>query len=601
MKPRLFKKARRLHSRREAATFAPGTSGGPPVSIEAIARKWHDHLLSADPVDHDRAEAAVSAVYRAAGLAEPGHFLWCASPIEAVWAALVIIGKTDGYNQAVLEDVERTKTGKEKLAKARAMPAERLGIAEAEIEGCFGKSFYRLEGSSPIGKKLSDDSIQSWLARAEAGDDFLAIHKRGPFKPLHDLEQSLHFEGYLFRNGESRGSLYKEALAKAGNKHIAILGGRSAHHRLYGNFAYSEIAIDEALAHDGKLEPTELQRAMWAAYATCGLWWPCEQGVVLAERPVAAELTAEGPRMAWSDGFVVGASAPSAKAPAEPVSAAPSAAASRANRFPGLAAELPTSHPERIAFLREQTSNLPHLDRYLAGEHEQVWRDLVALGETALGDEHVADALAVAYETMHRVESNVRVLAERLRGLGYRFVFPGSGGGFFGLRKPSEHQPHAPPSKDVRRTLAALEEAAGGPIPLSLRAFFEVVGEVNLNGDHPSLAPKDSKFMPDQLMVCSADDALAMVESMDRDEDDPVLIEFAPDALHKANISGGSPYSIAIPQAAADARVEDEPHEVTFVEYLRIAIVGWGGFPGWEQVGAAPPELDRLREGLIAF
>lgn len=567
------------------------------MSVEAIARKWHDHLLSSEPVDHARAEAAVCAVYRAAGIPEPERFLWCSSPLEAVWAVLVILGKTDGYNHAVLEDVERSKGGKDKLAGARAMVAERLGIAEGDVEGCFGKPFYRAEGSSVVGKRLSEDSMDSWMARAEAGDDFLAVHNRGPFKPLHDLEQSLHYEGYLFRNGRQQGSLYNEALSAAGNKHIAILGGRSAQHRLYGNFANIEVALDEALAEAGAFEPTELQRAMWAAYEGCGLWWPCERGVVFAERPIAAELAADGPRMEWADGFAVGGGRPSPKTASE--QAPPTAVA--ATRSQLLAAQLPADHAERIAFLRGQASALPHLDRYLSGEHEQVWRDLVALGEAALGNDHAADALAVAYETMHRVQANARTIADRLRAIGYRFVYPGSSGGLFGLGRPKEHQPVVPAPADVRATLAELEEAADGPIPLSLRAFFEVVGEINFNGDHPALAPKNSDLTADPLMVCSAEDALAMVESMDRDEDDPLLIDFAPDALHKANISGGAPYSIQVPQVVADGRVEDEPHDVTFVEYLRIAILGWGGFPGWEQTGTAPPELEQLREGLIAF
>ena len=128
-----------------------------------------------------------------------------------------------------------------------------------------------------------------------------------------------------------------------------------------------------------------------------------------------------------------------------------------------------------------------------------------------------------------------------------------------------------------------------------------MVGEVNFNGEHPSLAPKNSDIAPDPLMVYSAEEALDMVSAMDGDDDDPMRIEFAPDALHKANISGGGPYFIQVPQSLADARVEDAPHNVTFVEYLRFAILEWGGFPGWEEAAAAPPELNQLRHGLIAF
>jgi hypothetical protein len=326
------------------------------MSAETLARKWHDQLLRTDPVDHARAQAAMKRVYRAAGIDPPERFLWTASPIEAVWAVLVLVGKTDGYNQAVLEDVERRKDGKARVAQARAEVAERLGIAEDRVEGYFGKPFYVAEGASPVGKKLQEDSMASWMARAGAGDDYLAVHDRGPFKPLHDLEQALHFEGYRLRNGEQQGSLYNQALAKAGGKPIAILGGRSAHHRLYGNFAFVECALDEALAEAGKLQPTELQRAMWAAYGACGMWWPCQHGIIFAERPVTAELTVEGPRMEWADGFTLGGK-PAARA-ASPAPATRAAAASPKHAGV-LDAELPRDHSQRIAFLREQAAAIP--------------------------------------------------------------------------------------------------------------------------------------------------------------------------------------------------------------------------------------------------
>ena len=572
------------------------------MAAETIARKWHDQLVSTEPVDHPRAEAAMRAVYRAAGLPEPERFLWCASPLEAVWAALVLIGKVDGYNHAVLEDVERSKAGKARLAEARAKAAERLGIAEGQVEGQFGKPFYRAEGDSPVGKQLSNDSVESWMARAEAGDDFLAVHSGGPFKPLHDLEHSLHFEGYLFRNGQHQGSLYNQALTAAGGKPVAILGGRSAHHRLYGSFAFIECALDEALTEAGKLQPTELQRAMWAAYQASGMWWPCQDGVILAERPVAAELAADGPRMAWADGFAVGDGAPTAKTENRPVTRSLETEAPVAAVPAILSTPLPRDHAARIAELRQAGGAMPHLDRYLAGEHEAVWKDLVALGEGVRSKAHAADALAVAYETMHRVEQNVCVLTDRLKAIGYAFVEPGSGG-LFGLRKPRPHEPHVPPARGSAERIAELEKVVGGPIPLSLRAFFDVVGGVDFTGLHPALTESCLDGAPDPLMVYGIEDAIECVESgYGEDEDgERKMYVVAPDALHKANVSGGEAYMIALPAAVADAGVEEEPHGVNFVEYLRIAIV-WGGFPGWEQAGAdRPAELQALRRDLIPF
>lgn len=564
------------------------------MSVQDVARKWHDQFLRTDPIDHEQAEAAVRAAYRTAGMAEPEHFLWCSSPLEAVWSVLVLVGKTESYNHAVFDDVERSKSGRAGIEAARTRVAETLGIEEAQVEGYFGKPFYLAEGSNPVTKKLQEN-FDAWMARAEAGNDFLAIHKQGPFKPLHDLEQALHFEGE--RRGS--GSLFKEALKAAANKSVAILGGRSALHRLYGNFAYSEIAVDEALTALGKLQPTELERAVWAAFEATGMWWPCHGGVVLAERPEAVELDCSNVGMRWADGFTVGEVSGEAQAKPEPLAVA-SDPASATSVAAILTRELPRDHQARIAELRKAAS-LPLFDRYLAGEHEQVWKELIALGEKVRSEAHAVDALAVAYETMHRVEQNVRTLAFRLRDLGYNFVYPGSSGGLFGLRKPKAHEPIVAPPADVTKKIAELEEQVAGPIPLSLRAFLEVVGEVNLNGDHPTIAPKDSDIAPDPLMVCDIEGALALTSEDYRDEDeDRISLDFAPDALHKANVSGGSPYSIRLPNGSADAPVEDAPHEVTFVEYLRIAF-RWGGFPGWEGRANPPAELEQLRTGLIPF
>ena len=59
------------------------------------------------------------------------------------------------------------------------------------------------------------------------------------------------------------------------------------------------------------------------------------------------------------------------------------------------------------------------------------------------------------------------------------------------------------------------------------------------------------------------------------------MIDLAPDWLHKAHVSGGSPYTVEVPNRAIDGPLLDEPHSTTFVNYLRIAF-RWGGFPGWD-------------------
>jgi hypothetical protein len=225
---------------------------------------------------------------------------------------------------------------------------------------------------------------------------------------------------------------------------------------------------------------------------------------------------------------------------------------------------------------------LPLFDRYLAGEHEQVWNELVAFGSAVREDPQAADALAVAYETMRRVEANVREITARLQALGYRSASP---------------QPHQPPEPGARKQVARLKKAVGG-IPLALRAFYEIVGAVDWTGEHPSLAPRGDSLAPDPLVVFPVEDALALCEE---GFGDGSAIVIAPDDLHKANTSGGEPYEIEVPDLGADGKFLNERHELYFVDYLRL-VFRFGGFPGYDGIDRSlPPELAGLSAGLIPF
>ncbi len=187
------------------------------------------------------------------------------------------------------------------------------------------------------------------------------------------------------------------------------------------------------------------------------------------------------------------------------------------------------------------------------------------------------------YETMERVNENVRVLIERLSGIGYRFA---------------AKAPHQPPGRKTWKQIQELERLAG-PLPFSLRAFYDVVGAVDFIGRHRTLIPSESTVAPDPLVVYGVQDALEEADSMDDDEREGVTI--APDDLHKENVSGGDAYTIALPDGRADGMVLNERHNLRFVDYLRLCC-HFGGFPGYEGVDrGVPAELDQLRAGLVEF
>jgi len=165
------------------------------------------------------------------------------------------------------------------------------------------------------------------------------------------------------------------------------------------------------------------------------------------------------------------------------------------------------------------------LERYVRGEHIQVWDELQALGEAVRDEPLSADARAVAHETMRRVRANLELLASRLRAAGYDFGYgwlaadaeweeqhhmPPTpeelqqmremGLGEELVQEIARHsgeesawkydlarQPHVvlhPPAPDVHEQLGELERLVG-PIPLSVAAWYEEVGAVNFVGVEP--------------------------------------------------------------------------------------------------------------------
>lgn len=159
-----------------------------------------------------------------------------------------------------------------------------------------------------------------------------------------------------------------------------------------------------------------------------------------------------------------------------------------------------------------------------------------------------------------------------------------------------------PAGRNAKKDLDRSERKLGGPLPISLRSWYEQVGAVSLMGYHEALNPKAGFESPDPLVI---DPLKAAAEAwFGRDlefEGDEIELPLAPDEVHKAFASGGDPYAMKLPDSAADGAFLNEWHHTTFVSYLRI-VFQWGGFPGWERAAQRPQkELDYLRENLLAL
>lgn len=113
-----------------------------------------------------------------------------------------------------------------------------------------------------------------------------------------------------------------------------------------------------------------------------------------------------------------------------------------------------------------------YFDRYMAGSYKQVWAELVALGPGVRDEAVLLDAWAVAQETMQRARTNIERIVEHLKTMGYQF---------------QAEQPIQPPDEKQIAEMEAFEQAIG-PVPLSVRAWIQMVGEVNLMGSYAGLS-----------------------------------------------------------------------------------------------------------------
>ena len=227
-----------------------------------------------------------------------------------------------------------------------------------------------------------------------------------------------------------------------------------------------------------------------------------------------------------------------------------------------------------------------YLERYQNGEYEQVWKELQELGEGIRKEPYQTQAKEVAAETMRRVRRNCERIISRLRASGYVFgTYPD------GTRRSYLGEPLTPPSDDLQADRQELESEAG-PLPLSLVAFWEEVGAIDLVGMHP--AWPDGL---DPLVVDPPEGALSFLF----DEGDGIFVGLAPDDLHKDNTSGGDPYGLELPNPSADFLFMYERHNLLFVPYLRLAILRWGGFPGLEGRDIPFAPLEELVAGLEEF
>ena len=563
------------------------------------AQTWLARLLSTEPADRARAEAAVCDLYVSAGFGRPRHVWWFDSPFEAAWAVALLIEPHHHAWRPLIEAERRSQRGRTAIESAEAAICRLCGVDS--IVAARTAMGLPLSSSLQFPPQPEAMILPKLIASRMAlyGNDVGAMSTLpSDSDPLHRAEQRLW--------------VGSRAVLESGL--ICHPVGRLVTNAFFNDYSMSRMAGDETAA-SGREVPS-LLRACWEIADAASVWWPFQGGAILAERPAQLHVDEngllhrdDGAAVVYRDGWRVYAwhglavpedwiLHPEAIPPAKLRGLDPSLrrfAESRRGKAPArrdrpstlFTTKLPNDAMERLHALRAHAAGkLPLYDRYVAGEHAAVWSELMARGAAVRSEPLAADALAVSYETMSRVDRNVRTVVVRLGEIGYEFTTPD------GSRRRMKDV-HVPPDRRTASRIQRIEKASG-PLPLSIRAFYQVVGSVDLIGRHSSLAPQSATVAPDPIVVIGVEEALSDVE-----DEEGVLI-LAPDDLHKCNVSGGEPYEIGVPDAAADGRVLNERHDLLFVDYLRLCF-RFGGFPGYEGRTDVPPEIDRLREGLMEF
>lgn len=207
-------------------------------------------------------------------------------------------------------------------------------------------------------------------------------------------------------------------------------------------------------------------------------------------------------------------------------------------------------------------------EQYIAGEFEAVYDDISKLKQDAFSPEVFPEVEAVLNETFRRVAINLEIIHHELQNSGYVF------------RSNSLDQPLS----NTDNLLLKLDNTVNkyGFVPFSLKKFYQIVGSCDFVWDYEI---NEERFWEcaDPLQICPLDYLVYYTESEDWEweetmsetiaENEKPYLELSADYLHKDNISGGMPYSIELTsEPSIDAPFLFEPHETTFIDYLRISM-----------------------------
>jgi hypothetical protein len=257
-----------------------GLTADQEAVLARVRDEWGGIGLGVAPTDRQAAEAGVGLAYRAAGLVPPERVVWLGSPLRGVVAAAMVGGldvglEASGLGGRVRDElaVQGWPTGKRPGRPVRSWVGPLLWARmRAEVEAQVGRNQWALLWAR-IGRELSR-LLLDW----------------GTFAPLFR-----ELQGTLAPEMEEWRFLRVAEQAVSGGLDAVWCAVAAAVRELF-----PDVHGPERLAG--------LERVAAAA----GWWWPFERVAVMCERPVSVLRDgtgrfhgADGPALAWPDGFAV--------------------------------------------------------------------------------------------------------------------------------------------------------------------------------------------------------------------------------------------------------------------------------------------------------
>lgn len=251
---------------------------------------------------------------------------------------------------------------------------------------------------------------------------------------------------------------------------------------------------------------------------------------------------------------------------------------------------------------------------YCAGRELEVWKRLCAKGEKVGSPRHIEPARQVAIEAMKRVRRNIRKLIPRWKKAGHRFGYrwlrrnrPASPEGRKWLAQFIKYATAVPllgnPTKGDLKSLERFEQTKG-PLPIVLRAVYEVIGAVNFVGDIAPGWPDMEILDPLQIRPFAPQMKRLMTGETDQ-------VDFFDDHLIKYDIAGVGPSTVPIHPFVFDPVIHFEGQgliyhgePLTIGLYLREVILKRGGIglvAGWNNDAPDPDLIKSLTKDLVPF